>query len=305
MAAVKWIKIVTDIFDDEKMLLIESLPSADSVIVIWFKLLCLAGKTNNSGVFIFNERIPYTDEMLASIFRRDVNIVRMALQTFESFGMIEIIDKVITIPNWSKHQTLDAYERQKERDRLKKQQARAEKKALISGKSGDASGDTSGDASGDVPALEEDIDKEVEVEEEIVINTADEPPTPLEPPAPPKGKGKKGGKKTEIVQPVADYSGTNFSDSMIAVVEKWLQYKAERRDAYKPTGLQSLISKIQNETRIHGEQAVAKVIIDSMASNYQGIVWDRLQQQASRRGGGNGQNDNVFLQMREERRGRG
>ncbi len=48
---VKWIKIVTDIFDDEKILLIESLPDADSIIVIWFKLLCLAGKQNNSGVF--------------------------------------------------------------------------------------------------------------------------------------------------------------------------------------------------------------------------------------------------------------
>ncbi len=179
MAAVKWIKIVTDIFDDEKMLLVESLPSADSIIVIWFKLLCLAGKTNNSGVFIFNERIPYTDEMLASIFRRDVNVVRMALKTFENFGMVEIIDNVITIPNWSKHQTLDAYERQKERDRLKKQQARAEKKALISGKSGDASGDMSGDASGDVPALEEDK------ENNVLLPGAGTPP---DPPAPPKQK---------------------------------------------------------------------------------------------------------------------
>ena len=303
MAAVKWIKIVTDIFDDEKMLLVESLPSADSIIVIWFKLLCLAGKTNNSGVFIFNDRIPYTDEMLASIFRRDVNIVRMAIKTFENFGMVEIIDNVITIPNWSKHQTLDAYERQKERDRLKKQQARAEKKALISGKSGDASGDKSGDASGDVPVLEVDIDKEVEGEgEKEVIEPADEPPTP---PTPPEEKGKKGRKKSEIVQPAADYSGTDFSDHMIATIEKWLQYKTERRDAYKPTGLQSLIAKIQNETRIHGEQAVIKVITDSMASNYQGIVWDRLQQQASRRGGGTGQNENLFLQMRDERRGRG
>ena len=44
MAEVKWIKIVTDVFDDEKILLIESLPEADSIIVIWFKLLCLAGK---------------------------------------------------------------------------------------------------------------------------------------------------------------------------------------------------------------------------------------------------------------------
>ena len=108
MGKVKWIKIVTDIFDDEKMLLIESLPSADSIIVIWFKLLCLAGKNNNSGVFLLHERIPYTDEMLATIFRKEVNIVRFALKTFNDFGMIELIDNVITIPNWSKHQTLDA-----------------------------------------------------------------------------------------------------------------------------------------------------------------------------------------------------
>ena len=40
MAEVQWIKIVTDIFDDEKILLIENMPDADSMIVIWFKLLC-------------------------------------------------------------------------------------------------------------------------------------------------------------------------------------------------------------------------------------------------------------------------
>ena len=86
---VKWIKITTDIFDDEKVLMIESMPSADSIIVIWFKLLVLAGKQNNSGVFILNNRIAYTDEMLASIFRRDIGLVRMALRTFEQFDMIE------------------------------------------------------------------------------------------------------------------------------------------------------------------------------------------------------------------------
>ena len=85
MADVKWIKIVTDIFDDEKMLLIESMPSADSIIVIWFKLLCLAGKNNNSGVFLLNDKIAYTDEMLSTIFRRDVNTVRLALKSFELY----------------------------------------------------------------------------------------------------------------------------------------------------------------------------------------------------------------------------
>lgn len=122
VAEVKWIKIVTDIFDDEKMLLIESLPSADSIIVIWFKLLCLAGKNNNSGVFMLNNRIAYTDEMLATIFRRDINTVRLALTTFERYGMIEIINDVITIPNWSKHQNLDQLEERKEymKDYMKK-----------------------------------------------------------------------------------------------------------------------------------------------------------------------------------------
>lgn len=107
MADVKWIKIVTDIFDDEKILLIENMPDGDSIIVIWFKLLCLAGKQNNSGVFTLNDKIPYTDEMLATIFRRNINTVRLALSTFEQFGMVEIVNSVITIPNWGKHQSTD------------------------------------------------------------------------------------------------------------------------------------------------------------------------------------------------------
>lgn len=117
MAEVKWIKITTDIFDDEKILLIESLPDSDSIIVIWFKLLCLAGKMNNSGVFTLNDSIVYTDEMLSTIFRRKETTVKMALNVFEEFGMIKRIDGAITIPNWGKHQTLDQLEKRREYQR--------------------------------------------------------------------------------------------------------------------------------------------------------------------------------------------
>lgn len=133
MADVKWIKITTDIFDDEKILLIEGLPSSDEIIVIWFKLLILAGKQNNNGVFLMNERIPYTDEMLATIFRRDINIVRLALKTFEQFGMLELVNNVITIPNWNKHQQLDSYEKKKQQDRERQKARRAEQKVLALG----------------------------------------------------------------------------------------------------------------------------------------------------------------------------
>ena len=132
MADVKWIKIVTDIFDDEKMLLIDGLPEHDGIIVIWFKLLCLAGKQNNGGVFMLNDKIPYTDEMLATIFRRPIATVRLALNTFESFGMIEVVNNAIAIPNWERHQSLDKLEQAKEKNR-QRVAAHREKQKLLAG----------------------------------------------------------------------------------------------------------------------------------------------------------------------------
>lgn len=133
MAAVKWIKIVTDIFDDEKIQLIESMPDADSIIVIWFKLLCMAGKQNNGGAFMLNDRIAYTDEMLSTIFRRPLNTVRLALSTFEQFGMIEIVNNTITIPNWGKHQNLEGIENAREKTRQRVAAFRERQRELTAG----------------------------------------------------------------------------------------------------------------------------------------------------------------------------
>ena len=161
MAEVKWIKLTTDIFDDEKILMIESLPSADTIIVIWFKLLAFAGKSNNNGVFMMSNRIPYTEDMLAAIFRRDSKTVSLALKTFEQFGMIEIIDDVITIPNWEKHQSLDAYEKKKERDRRLQAERRARQKSLIEKSSDNRL--TSGDSSSDVAVSEEEKEQDIDI----------------------------------------------------------------------------------------------------------------------------------------------
>jgi predicted phage replisome organizer len=127
MSEVKWIKICTDIFDDEKIVLIEGMPEADSIIAIWFKLLCLAGKQNNGGVFMLKENMPYTEEMFSLIFRRPLNTVRLALSTFEQFGMVEIINKTYTIPNWEKHQNVDKLAEIREQNRLSQQRSRARK----------------------------------------------------------------------------------------------------------------------------------------------------------------------------------
>lgn len=130
MSEIKWIKITTDIFDDEKILLIESMPDADAIIVIWFKLLVLAGKTNNCGLLTINDTIPYNDEMLATIFRRPLNTVRLALKVFEDFGMIDIINDTIAIPKWGKHQNVEGIEKVREQTRERVARYRQKQKLL-------------------------------------------------------------------------------------------------------------------------------------------------------------------------------
>lgn len=162
MAEVKWIKIVTDIFYDEKMLLIETLPEADSIIVIWFKLLCFAGMQNNSGVFTLNNKIAYNDEMFASVFRRPLNLVRLALKTFETYGMIEVIDNVVTIPNWEKHQSLDKLEQVREQTRKRVAKHR-QKQQLLAECNGDV---TLQVTQSNANRIEKDKEEDLDLEEE-------------------------------------------------------------------------------------------------------------------------------------------
>lgn len=133
MSEIKWIKITTDIFDDEKIRLIDALPDHDAILVIWFKILALAGKHNRNGLLMMSDKVHYTDEMLATIFQRPLNTVRMALGVFEQFGMIEIIDGVITLPNWEKHQNIDGMEKIKEQTRNRVARHREKQKKLALG----------------------------------------------------------------------------------------------------------------------------------------------------------------------------
>ena len=133
MSEIKWIKITTDIFDDEKICLIDALPDPDGILVIWFKILTLAGKHNSNGLLMMTDKVHYTDEMLATIFRRPLNTVRMALGVFEQFGMVEIIDGVITLPNWEKHQNIDGMEKIKEQTRNRVARHREKQKNLALG----------------------------------------------------------------------------------------------------------------------------------------------------------------------------
>ena len=89
-----------------------------------------------------------------------------------------------------------------------------------------------------------------------------------------------------------------LSPALQSAVNDWLQYKAEKREPYKPQGLKSLVTEIKNNADRYGDTAVIKVITQSMSNNYRGIVFDWLKKAPD-----GGKNGNVFLDMLHERGG--
>lgn len=94
----------------------------------------------------------------------------------------------------------------------------------------------------------------------------------------------------------------NFGPDLTAAFTDWLEYKKEKHQAYKPKGLQSLIAQIEKQAGVYGESAVAGLIVECMSNGWQGIIWDRLEKQQTRKAQGGG---NIFMDMLREEEGRG
>ena len=162
---VKWIRIVTDIFDNRKIKQIESLPNGDSIIVIWLKILTLAGSINDSGFVYFTKEIPYTDQLLATAFNRPLATVQFALDIFQKFEMIEVINDMIFVSNWEKYQCVEGLSKIREQNRIRKQRQREKQKALAESCHVTDTG---------YHATEKDIEEDVEEEKEEYMSVSNE-----------------------------------------------------------------------------------------------------------------------------------
>ena len=199
MAEIRWIKLRIDMFDDEKIKIIQSMPEGDAILVIWIRIIALAGKCNAGGLVLVEDEFPYTDEMLSVIFGRPLATIRLALKTFEKFRMIESTEKGFYITNFNKHQNVEGMDKIREQNRIRKQRERAKKKALgleASSQETNALPDAqaaekenvtdnvtemSRDKSCEVTQQREEEEKEYNISsnEDILSDPADEPPDPV------------------------------------------------------------------------------------------------------------------------------
>lgn len=79
-------------------------------------------------------------------------------------------------------------------------------------------------------------------------------------------------------------SSFNFGEELEETVRDWLEYKREKRQNYKAVGLKTLLGQIKRYAERYGDDTMIELIRDSMASNYQGITFDRLKRAPVRSG---------------------
>jgi predicted phage replisome organizer len=134
MANIGWIKLKVEMFDDTKISLIKSMPSGKDIILIWIRLLCMAGKNNDNGLIYLSENIAYTPEMLATIMKEEPSIIRHAMKTLNDFEMIEINNHgLIGVVNWEKHQNVEGLEKIRKQNALRAKKFRAKQKQKLLG----------------------------------------------------------------------------------------------------------------------------------------------------------------------------
>ena len=248
MNDVKWIKLYVSLLDDDKMIALETLPEGTMLELIWFKLLCLAGSCNRGGCLSFSADVPYTEQMMARRFRVSEDAVRRALDTFQQLHMIEIVDNICCVSNWTRYQS---------EDRLTKIRAYdAERKRLARAKSSKPSIGTSSGQSVEVPpppaAYSFNTNNNVKNLEHVLESHKEE------------------------------YAGLMSNNRLMTVLKNWMEYKDERKPKTtnhygSEKGIKTLITRFLKCEKDYGMDVVEELVNNSIANNWQGIMWDNAE----------------------------
>ena len=256
MSDVKWIKVRTDIFNDEKFDAIKTLPDKNDIQLVWIKLLCLAGQCNESGLLMLTTEIPYTDEMMAKRFDMDVGVVQRALSVFQSLGMIDVEDNIYMVSSWNKHQSEDRLEEIRRKDRERKKEQRDKQKELIEQKK-----------SMDIPRKSpRNCSYSLSNKEHVFSNF-----------------NNLDNYKYLITNNVyKDSSYIKDRPELDAIISDWMTYKdgvtPKNKGKYvSQMSMSKVLTMVINHDKEYGTDAVREAVDMSIANQWVGIYWDKIE----------------------------
>lgn len=129
MAETEWIKLYLKTFrTSRKISAIERMKNGDTFIVIWFKLLCLAGEINDGGAIYITPKIPFDFVSLADELKKPRAIVETAVGVFIDHDMLTRDGKgFMRITNWERYQNVEGLDKIREQTRVRVARCRANK----------------------------------------------------------------------------------------------------------------------------------------------------------------------------------
>ena len=269
MGEVKWIKLSVDIFDDEKIEAIGTLPDGNMIQLVWIKLLCLAGKCNEGGLLMVTKELPYTDEMLAKRFDMEIGQVQRALDIFQRAEMIEVIENIYMVSNWAKYQSTQSLEEMKAKHRERQRNYVERKKQK----------------------LMEEKKKEDDIKDDVIcdVTMTDSCSYSL--------SNKHNFNTSNNLNNYRYLIDNNVYKESIyikdrpeldAVISDWMTYKdgmtPKSKNKYaSQMSMSKVLTVIIKHDKEYGTDAVREVVDLSISNQWVGILWDKIERQGYRK----------------------
>lgn len=85
-----WLKLDKGFFKRHDMKVLEAMPNGKEYVLFYLKLMLES--VDHEGALRFNDFIPYNADMLAAVTNTNIDIVRVAINVLEQYGMLEVFD---------------------------------------------------------------------------------------------------------------------------------------------------------------------------------------------------------------------
>lgn len=248
-----YLKLKEGFFESEEIKILESMKDGYIYSNILLKLYLRS--LRNEGRLMYRNVIPYTPEILATLVGHQVGTVEKALDVFRKLELIEVLDNgAIYMMDIQNYIGKSSTEADRQRAYYNKVHT---EKLLLEGKL-----EESQEESSQVPEQKEEVE-ELKPKKETTVQIF------------------------ERLLPEYDIS-EYLSEKLLT----WMKYKTERKEGYKEQGMKSLLTQIVKKSEQYGDASLGDLIDECMASNWKGIIWEKLENQRSKYGNNEGRIEN-------------
>jgi hypothetical protein len=256
-----WLKLKSDFFDTEDLILLETMP--DGVIYSNILLKLYLKSIQTDGKLFYKNRIPYNSIMLSQLVRHPVGVVEKAMKIFQDMELIEVLDSgaiyILDIQSFIGQSSSEADRKRIYRDKIKEEKR-----------------DICPDIVPQLSYQTSTRDKRIEIRDKRIENKNLNTNININN----KEKIKKEKSDAVAQKERFNFDFVGFTAFEIDAITDWLEYKTQAKKGYKT---QIGLNKLRNQLLDfkNNNYDLIKIIDLSIANNWAGLFAPKQGKQAN------------------------